>query len=522
MCLSPVNEDNLDAGEVTLRIHNDDFRLQMRGIVKAFPGTMALDHVDFDLRSGEVHALVGQNGAGKSTLIRILAGIYPMDQGQILLDGKELPGLTPQTSHRLGMRFIHQELNLIPWFSVAENIVLGDRYPKGMLRTIRWKSLFGKASKVLKKLGVDINPRKSVQELSIGQQWIVAIARALYSEGSVVVMDEPTASLSRKEVQELFQVVRSLQQSGTSIIYISHRLEEIFEIAQRVTVLKDGHRILTTEVGKTSAKELASSMIGRSLADRFPRTDRARQPGPVVLSVSGLSMEDRLHNVSFELREGEILGLAGLVGSGRTEVANALFGTQPYTSGEIRIEGKAVRVGSPTEAIRHGVALVPEERRAQGLVLTMTVRENATLANLRRFTTAPWFPLLSRKKETKSTREMIRSLSIQTSGLGQLIEYLSGGNQQKVVLGKWLMGKSKVMIFDEPTRGIDVGSKFEIYKIVKTLAAQGVGILYISSELEELVGVCDRIMVLRHGKSVKELTSGETTVHDVLNQCYGG
>jgi ribose transport system ATP-binding protein len=494
----------------------------MRGIVKAFPGTVALDHVDFDLRSGEVHALVGQNGAGKSTLIRILAGIYPMDEGLILLEGKELPGLTPQTSHRLGMRFIHQELNLIPWFSVAENIVLGDRYPKGMLRTIAWKSLFGKATKVLKKLGVEINPRKPVQELSVGRQWIVAIARALYSEGSVVVMDEPTASLSRKEVQELFEVVRSLQQSGTSVIYISHRLEEIFEIAQRVTVLKDGQRILTTDVGKTSAKELASSMIGRNLADRFPSADRARQPGAVVLSVSGLSVEGRLHNVSLELREGEVLGLAGLVGSGRTEVANALFGTQPYTSGEIRIEGKAARIGSPTEAIRHGVALVPEERRAQGLVLTMNVRENATLANLRRFKTAPWFPFLSRKKETKSTREMIQSLSIQTSGLGQIIEYLSGGNQQKVVLGKWLMGKSKVMIFDEPTRGIDVGSKFEIYKIVKTLAAQGVGVLYISSELEELVGVCDRIIVLRHGQSIKELTTEETTVHDLLNWCYGG
>ena len=494
----------------------------MRGIAKAFPGTVALDHVDFDLRPGEVHALVGQNGAGKSTLIKILAGIYPMDEGQILLDGNELPGLTPQISHRLGMRFIHQELNLIPWFSVAENIVLGDRYPKGILRTIRWKSLFGRATEVLKRLGVEINSRKPVQELSIGRQWIVAIARALYSEGSVVVMDEPTASLSKKEVQELFQVVRSLQQSGTSVIYISHRLEEIFEIAQRVTVLKDGQRVLTTEVGTTSAKELASSMIGRNLADRFPTEDRTRQLGAVVLSVSGLSVEGRLHDVSLELREGEVLGLAGLVGSGRTEVANALFGTQPYTSGEIRIEGKAVRIGAPTEAIRHGVALVPEERRTQGLVLTMNVRENATLANLRRFKTAPWFPLLSRKRETKSTREMIQSLSIQTSGLGQLIEYLSGGNQQKVVLGKWLIGKSKVMIFDEPTRGIDVGSKFEIYKIVKTLAGQGVGVLYISSELEELVGICDRIIVLRHGQSIKELMSDETTVHDVLNYCYGG
>ena len=493
----------------------------MRGIGKAFPGTVALDHVDFDLRSGEVHALVGQNGAGKSTLIRILAGIYPMDEGQILLEGEELPGLTPQTSHRLGMRFIHQELNLIPWFSVAENIVLGDRYPKGMLRTIAWKSLFGKATKVLKKLGEEINPRKPAQELSVGQQWIVAIARALYSEGSVVVMDEPTASLSKREVKELFQVVRSLQESGTSVIYISHRLEEIFKIAQRVTVVKDGHRILTTDVGKTSARELASSMIGRSLAEQFPSTDQARPRGPVVLSVSGLCIEGRLHDVSFELRQGEILGLAGLVGSGRTEVANALFGTQPYASGEIRIHGKAVRIGSATEAVRHGVALVPEVRRGQGLVLSMNVRENATLANLRRFRMAPWLPLLSRKEETMSTREVIQSLSIQTSGLGQLVEHLSGGNQQKVVLGKWLIGKSRVMIFDEPTRGIDVGSKFEIYMIVKDLATQGVGILYISSELEELVGVCDRVIVLREGRAIKELMTRETTVHEVLNYCYG-
>jgi ABC-type sugar transport system ATPase subunit len=494
----------------------------MLGIVKAFPGTVALDRVDFDLRPGEVHALVGQNGAGKSTLIKLLAGIYPKDEGRILLDGRELHSLTPQMSHRLGMRFIHQELNLIPWFSVAENIVLGDRYPKGILRMIRWKSLFGRAAKVLKKLGVEINPRTPVQELSIGRQWIVAIARALYSEGSVVVMDEPTASLSKKEVEELFEVVRSLQKSGTSVIYISHRLEEIFEVAQRVTVLKDGHRILTTEVGKTSAKELASSMIGRNLAEQFPSMDRARKPGSVVLSLSGLSMEGRLHDVSFELREGEILGLAGLVGSGRTEVANVLFGTQPYQSGEIRIDGKTVRIGSATEAIRHGVALVPEERRAQGLVLSMNVRENATLVNLRRFRMARWFPLLSRKKETTSTREVIESLSIQTSGLGQLIEYLSGGNQQKVVLGKWLIGKSRVMIFDEPTRGIDVGSKFEIYKIVRQLADQGVGVLYISSELEELVGVCDRIIVLRHGRSIKEVKTEETTVHEVLNYCYGG
>ena len=494
----------------------------MLGIVKAFPGTVALDHVDFDLRPGEVHALVGQNGAGKSTLIKILAGIYPKDEGQILLDREELHSLTPQISHRLGMRFIHQELNLIPWFSVAENIVLGDRYPKRLLRTIRWKTLFTRAAEVLKKLGVEINPRVPIQELSIGQQWIVAIARALYSEGRIVVMDEPTASLSKREVEELFQVVRSLQESGTSVIYISHRLEEIFEIAQRVTVLKDGHRIRTTEVGKISAKELASSMIGRNLAEQFPSADQPCTFGPVVLSVSGLCIEGRLHDVSFELREGEILGLAGLVGSGRTEVANALFGTQGYARGEIRIDGEPVHIRSATEAIRHGVALVPEERRGQGLVLSMNVRENATLANLRLFRMADWFPLLSRKKERASTQDVIRSLSIQTSGLGQFVEYMSGGNQQKVVLGKWLIGKSRVMIFDEPTRGIDVGSKFEIYKIVKDLANQGVGILYISSELEELVGVCDRVIVLRDGRSIKELMTHETTVHEVLNYCYGG
>ncbi|MBW2059322.1 MAG: sugar ABC transporter ATP-binding protein [Deltaproteobacteria bacterium] len=500
----------------------DRARLEMLEIVKRFPGTVALDRVDFDLMPGEVHALVGQNGAGKSTLIKVLAGIYPKDSGRILLDGEELRELTPQMSHRLGMRFIHQELNLVPWFSIGENIVLGDRYPRGILGTIRWRDLFNRASRVLERLGIEINPRTPAQELSVGHQWIVAIARALYSEGRIVVMDEPTASLSKREVEELFEVVRSLQRSGASVIYISHRLEEIFEIAQRVTVLKDGQRVLTAGVDEISAKDLASSMIGRSLADRFPRRGRPQALGRTVLSVSGLCMGDRLQGVDFELHQGEILGLAGLVGSGRTEVASALFGTMAYDGGEIRLDGKPVHIRSASDAVGHGIALVPEERRRQGLVLSMNVRENLTLANLRLFKLARWCPqILSRKRERLSAKGIVRSLSIQTSGIGQNAELLSGGNQQKLVLGKWLIGKNRVMIFDEPTRGIDVGSKFEIYKLVRRLAGGGVGILYISSELEELVGVCDRIIVLRQGRVIKEITASETTVHEVLSHCYG-
>jgi len=506
----------------------DGARLRMTGMVKRFAGTLALDHVDFDVMPGEIHALLGQNGAGKSTLIRGLAGIYSFDDGEIEYEGTTIPELSPHTSHTLGMRFIHQELNLVPWFSVAENIVLGDRYPTRSF-LINWKELNRRAEVVLERFGIDIKPSAPIQGLSVGQQWLVAIARALYTEGCLLVMDEPTASLSKREVSELLSFVSSLRQHGTSVIYISHRLQEIFEIAQRATVLRDGKRIVTCEVADLTPEKLAEFMVGRKASEiqhriepasesglRLESSTRASEP---AISVRDLSVDPIVHGVNFSVGASEIVGLTGLIGAGKTEIGSALFGLLKHT-GVIRIGGKKAKLKSPRQAMRKGLALVPEERRRQSLVLDMSLRENLTLPYVSTYRRR-LFPLLSRAAERKVTRGMVERLQVKTDGLETPIRNLSGGNQQKVVLGRWFQRPNIAVILDEPTRGIDVGARYEIFRFVRGLAVQGIGVLYISSDVEEVMQVADRILVLRDGAINADLPRSQTTAQEVLEYCYG-
>lgn len=504
-------------------------RLSMEGIVKHFSGTLALDHVDFDVLPGEIHALLGQNGAGKSTLIRLLAGIYPFDEGHIEYEGQDVPELSPHTSHALGMRFIHQELNLVPWFSVAENIVLGDRYPKRSF-FIDWRALNRKAEAVLKRFGIDIKPAAAIQTLSVGQQWLVAIARALYTEGSLLVMDEPTASLSKREVEDLLRFVSSLREHGTSIIYISHRLQEVFDIAQRATILRDGKKIVTCDVATLTVEQLAEHMVGQTASDigmvaetgspGFEAKPAALDHGDAkAISVRDLTVGDIVHGVNFDVAAGEVVGLTGLIGAGKTETGSALFGLIKHT-GTVHIGGKETSVRSPRQAMRQRIAFVPEERRRQSLVLDMSVRANLTLAYISKYR-RKWVPLISKSAERKTAAEMIAVLQVKADGLETPIRNLSGGNQQKIVLGRWFQEPNVAVILDEPTRGIDVGARFEIFRFVRKLASEGVGVLYISSDVEEIMHVADRVLVLRDGRINADLLAHETTAQEVLEYCYG-
>jgi len=499
--------------------------VDLRGITKTFPGTVALDEVDFDLRVGEIHALVGQNGAGKSTLVKILAGIYPKDSGTIAFEGQPIEHLFPRLSHALGMRFIHQELNLVPQFNVAENIVLGDPYPvRWKTRLIHWASLNRRVLQLLEDLGISIDPRRSVQELTIAEQWMVAIARALYSRGKVLVMDEPTSSLSRKEVQDLFNLVRSLAAKSTSVVYISHRLEEVFELAERITVLKDGKKVATYQVEELDLRGLVQQMVGGKPQKLFPDFEPRTEERPKVLEVHQLSTIDgRLKDVSFTIGEGEVVGLTGLLGAGQSDVAHLLFGVERVgTQGTLLLDGKPYKPRSARRAIGCGLSLVPEERRSQGLVSEMRLWENIILPSLNRFVLDPISRLINYRKSRSETRRQMELLDIRATGPNQQVRYLSGGNQQKVVLAKWLLRNPRLLIMNDPTRGIDVAAKAEIYRLVRKLAAAGSAILFISSEVDELVGVCDRVLVMRKGRLVAEFTGGELTAHRVMETCCEG
>jgi len=502
----------------------EPLRLEMRGITKTFPGTVACEEIDFDLRRGEIHALVGQNGAGKSTLIKILAGIHPRDAGEILIEGKPVEHLSPRIAHDLGMRFIHQELNLVPQFNVAENIVLGDPYPlRKPTRLIDWRGLNRHVGGILENLNIPIDPRRSVQSLTVAEQWMVAIARALYSKGNVLVMDEPTSSLARDDVRELFALVKSLAAKGTSIVYISHRLEEIFELAERVTVLKDSRKVLTTEVASLTLGELVRHLVGGRLQELFPTIEEGRTLGDPVLEVSDLSATDgRPSDLSFVVRGREVLGVTGLLGAGHNELADLLFGVRGrVASGRIALAGTAYAPRNARHAVSRGVALVPAERRSQGVVGEMPLWENVILAHLRRFLIDPVTRIVDRKRARRSTGEQMKALQIVATGPDQEVRNLSGGNQQKVVLAKWLLESPRLLILSEPTRGIDVSAKAEIYALVRELADRGSGILFISTEAEELAGVCDRVLVLRDGRLVEELPREALTAHRIMEACYG-
>lgn len=493
-----------------------EYILEMRGITKRFPGVVALKGANLSVRPSEVHCLLGENGAGKSTLMKILAGAQPLDEGEILLDGEPVSITSPLQAQSLGISMIYQEFNLSPYLSVAENIFLGREPCRGRTPIIDWKRLYEDAEAVLARIKVTMDVRRPVHELSIAQQQMVEIAKALSVNARIIVMDEPSATLTDHELVALFELIQTLKRQGIALIYISHRLEEVFEVGTRATIMRDGEHIATSDLCDLTREQIIKMMVGRALTEEFPKEVFDR--GEERLRVAGLGRRGVFEDVSFSVHSGEIVGLTGLVGAGRTEVARAIFGADQPDSGQLYLDGAPITVRSPRDAIRHGIGLLTEDRKNQGLVLGMTVAENTTLANLRALSGGL---LLDRKKERTVTEEYIASLQIKTPGTGQAVQNLSGGNQQKVVLAKWLFTQSRLLIFDEPTRGIDVGAKVEIYKLMNALVRQGVGILVISSELPEVIGMCDRILVMHEGRIAGEVPRDAATQEAIMHFATG-
>jgi len=491
----------------------DKVLLEMRGIGKSFPGVRALDGVNLVIRAGKVHALLGENGAGKSTLIKIMSGAYRRDEGEIFFEGKPVEIRSPHDAQALGISTIYQEFNLARDLTVAENIYLGQLPQRG--GRVDWRAVKSGAREILARLGVSFSVDASILSLSVAGQQMVEIAKALNRKARILVMDEPSALLGEQDLENLFTVVRSLQADGIAVVYISHRLKEIFEIADDVTVLKDGRYVTSRSVSDVTMDDLVKLMIGRELKDVYPR--RTTEPGEVLLQVDNLSQPKLLRDIAFQLRAGEIVGLAGIVGSGRTEIARAIFGADPST-GEMHIAGRAHRPRSPADAIRQGVALVTEDRKGQGLFLKLNVRLNTTISGLRKLSR---LGIIQFARELVVVKRMIKDLSIKTPGPDFMVVNMSGGNQQKVVLARWLSVGTRILILDEPTRGIDVGSKSEIYQIMDNLTKQGVAILMISSELPEVLGMSDRILVVRQGRIVKELSRAQASEETIMQYAVG-
>lgn len=482
--------------------------LEMKGITKRFPGVVALDGVDFELESGEVHVLLGENGAGKSTLIKMLSGAYRPDEGEINLGGEPVSIGSSVEAQRLGVSTIYQEFNLVPELTVAENLFLG-RQPRRFGLVDRRK-MVRDARDLLERVKVRISPGGRISELGVAQRQMVEIAKALSLEARVLIMDEPTAVLSGHEVERLFEIVRGLKESGVGVVFISHHLEEISEIGDRATVMRDG-AVVGQVPASAPREELVRMMVGRSIDDQFPR--RRTEAGEALLEVEGLSRQGVLEDISLRVRAGEVVGVAGLVGAGRTELARAIFGLDPLGLGEVRIKGERVGHGGAAEAMRRGLGFITEDRRGQGIVPPLSVAENLGLASLDKRTRAGF---MDRGRQRQEALRMIEELGIRTPGPEQEIRYLSGGNQQKAVIGKWLLAESEVLIMDEPTRGIDVGAKVEIYELMNELTERGAGILMISSELPEVLGMSDRILIMSQGRIAGELTPEEATEELVM------
>lgn len=493
---------------------SENYILEINNISKAFPGVKALDNVSFKVKKGEVHALCGENGAGKSTLIKILAGVYKTDSGNIVFKGKPVNITTPMEGQKLGISVVHQELKLAENLSVAENIFLGrpmEKYTLGIKR-IDWVRQYREANALIDRLGIKLDVHELVKNLSIARKQIVEIAKSLSFKSDLIIMDEPSATLTDKELVVLFNIIQYLKKEGVTIIYISHRLEEIFKIADCVTVLRDGCYIGTVNVKDTSRQKLISMMVGRELENEYPKETYISSEE--ALKVVNLNRKNVLHDINFFVRKGEILGIAGLVGSGRTELARAIFGADSRDTGDIYIGGRKVNIKRVQDAIKLNIALVPEDRKQQGLVLGMTVRENITLVGIDNIIKNG---VIKRLAEKDICNEFISRLRIATPDTEKEVKYLSGGNQQKVVLSKWLMVNSDIIIFDEPTRGIDVGAKAEIYKLLNDLAANGKAIIMISSELPEILGMCDRILVMHNGRIAGELDRSEADQEKIMN-----
>jgi ribose transport system ATP-binding protein len=491
----------------------------MRGIAKSFNGVRVLDDVDFELEKGEIHALLGGNGAGKSTLMKILEGVYSLDEGRIELDGQEVRFASAQDARDRGVVMIFQEFSLIPTLTVAQNISL-LREPKSRLGFLDERAARRRARELFADMGVDVDPDALVGDLSTAYWQLTEIAKALSQDARVLIMDEPTASLARNETEALFTLVRRLQEQGITIVYISHRLEEVFEIADRVTVLRDGRRIFTTETAKLSPAEAIEGIVGRKMeaaAQWRPReVDRSGVP---LLEVRGLESGPRVRGIDFELHAGEILGLAGLMGSGRSEVARTLFGIDPATAGELRIRGERVRIRNPRQAVAAGIALIPEDRRVQGLVLEHTLRDNLLLPLLGGLGRGG---VIDDTRGTKVAQALIEQLAVRGGSLNRPVKNLSGGNQQKVVIAKWLGTEPEILIMDEPTVGVDVGTKAEIIDMIRGLADAGKAVIIISSELPELLAVSDRVLVLREGRVDRELERGQIESEEQLHYAVQG
>ncbi len=487
--------------------------LRMEGIYKSFPGVQALSDAKFELDYGEVNALVGENGAGKSTLMKILGGFYHKDTGHIFLEGKEVEISNPHMAQRLGISIIHQELNLMPHLTVAQNIFIG-REPRAKIPfVVDDKTTNQEAERLFKMLNLRLDPTIKVADLTVAKQQMVEIAKALSFNAKILVMDEPTAALTETEIDELFSIIRQLRQKGVGVVHISHRLEELKQISDRVTVMRDGKYIDSLLTKDAPIDQIISLMVGRTIYETSPELPE-KPNQEVVLEVRNLNHGRVLRQVNFSLKKGEILGFAGLVGAGRTEVARAIFGADPFDSGEVYIKGEKVHIASPGDAVAHGIGYLSEDRKRYGLALGMDVKENIAMAAMKKFLNA--FGWMNFKKATVRGQEMVEALNIKTPSLEQQVKFLSGGNQQKVVIGKWLTADTDILIFDEPTRGIDVGAKSEIYKLLNDLAHQGKSIIMISSELPEILRMSHRVVVMCEGRVTGILNASEATQESIM------
>jgi len=488
-----------------------EYLMQMEGIHKRFPGVYALQDACLDVRPGEVHALVGENGAGKSTLMKVLNGIYKKDSGRICVKGREVQIDGPLEAQRLGIGMIHQELNLMPHLTVAQNIFIGKE-PKKFGFLLDQKAANAQASLLMSRLNLKIDPETPVKDLTVAKQQMVEITKAISYNSDLFVMDEPTSPLTDTEVQDLFGVIRELRNAGHGVVYISHRLEELWEISDRITVMRDGQYVGTVNTGETTRQDIISMMVGRVIYENPKETSSVPADAPVVMEVKNLVARN-VKDVSFKLRKGEILGFAGLVGAGRTETMRALFGADPRVSGEIFLHGAKTEIHSPSDAVEHGIGYLSEDRKRFGLATGLAVRDNAIMASIAHFCAGPF---VNDKRVDSATREYVDKISIKTPSIRQLVYNLSGGNQQKTVIAKWLIKNCDILIFDEPTRGIDVGAKSEIYKLMNLLAEEGKSIIMISSEMPELLRMSDRILVMCEGHLTGELDITEATQTNIL------
>ena len=489
--------------------------LKMTNIVKEFPGVKALDGVNIELHEGKVMALMGENGAGKSTLMKILSGVYKKDGGEIFYQGKKEDIKGPKDATKKGIAIIHQELNLVNDLSIGENIFLGREPKKGF--KIDFNKLHSDSEVLLKRLNIDKSSRELVKNLSIGEKQMIEIAKALMVDAKVIIMDEPTAALTQSETEVLFEVVNSLRKKGVSIVYISHRMEEIFELCDRITILRDGTYIDTKRIADIDMNDIVKMMIGREIGERYPLRDA--KIGDVAFEVKNLNCPGSFENVSFDVRAGEVLGVSGLMGAGRTEIMQAIFGNMPHVTGQIFLDGKEIKNKNPQQAIENGIGFITEDRKVEGLMLEESIMKNISLANLGKISKNG---VINKKKEQELVNQGIEELKIRCFGPQHECDNLSGGNQQKVVFAKWIYTNPKVLILDEPTRGVDIGAKKEIYNIINELAAKGVAIIMVSSELPEVLGMSDRVMVVREGEVRGILNKEEANQESIMTLATGG